>query len=93
MTDKLLENLLESKTTDLSTQEDRILEPLLEEISLITDPNISSFVRAVLLRATDFWSVPATNGPLIAKITLQSKFQLPFYKKLKKTRKVIWANQ
>lgn len=39
------------------TEEDKILAPLLEEIDIIEDPGILSFVRAVLVKApSHFWS-------------------------------------
>lgn len=40
--------------------EDIILEPLLEEINLILDQNIRSFVRSILYRSGDFWQMPAS---------------------------------
>jgi hypothetical protein len=40
--------------------EDVILAPLLDEINLIIDHNIKSFVRSILYRSGDFWLMPAS---------------------------------
>lgn len=48
-------------SADIMEKEDLILEPLLEEISLIQDQGIRLFVRAMLLAADDlFWSGPSS---------------------------------
>ena len=40
--------------------EDKKLEPLLEEIDLILDENIKSFVRSILFKADIFWEIPSS---------------------------------
>lgn len=58
MKDDLLDEILQDNRP--FKEEDEILRPLLEEIDLIDDPNIMSFVRAVLIKApTYFWTVPS----------------------------------
>ena len=41
-------------------EENLILKDLIEEINLISSTNIKSFVRSVLLKATDFWKIPSS---------------------------------
>jgi len=57
----VLDDLLSDKiqTTSLK-DEDKILEPLLEEINLIIDEGIRSFVRSILYRADGFWQIPSS---------------------------------
>ena len=48
--------------------ENSVLESLMDEIDLIRDPNIVSFVRSMLLKAEAFWTAPSaftetTNPP------------------------------
>lgn len=52
--------LSDDKVSVISKDEDKVLSPLLEEINLIFDPNIKSFVRSILFRADDFWLMPAS---------------------------------
>lgn len=65
-TDDLLNDLLEENDEekpafdDQIAMEDAILEPLLPEINLIYDETVKSFVRAVLLRAKNFWYIPSS---------------------------------
>ena len=40
--------------------ENEKLAPLIDEIDLIQDPGIASFVRAMLLRADVFWKIPSS---------------------------------
>lgn len=55
-----LEKVLSYNDT-AADEENKKLAPLLPEIDLITNQNIVSFVRAVLLKAPDaFWSIPST---------------------------------
>jgi hypothetical protein len=58
--DILDEILAEKPVLSQIKEEDVILEPLLEEIGLIEDENISSFVRSILVRSTDFWLMPSS---------------------------------
>lgn len=63
MPDKdILDELLESphKAAVNFEIENSILEPLLEEIDLIQDPMIASFVRSMLLKAHIFWEIPSS---------------------------------
>lgn len=56
MKDDLLNDILQGSGEPYS-EEDKILAPLLDEIDLIDDPGILSFVRAVLVRAPAcFWT-------------------------------------
>lgn len=56
----LLDDILVENKKDFVLQENEILEPLLEEIELIEDESIKSFVRSVLLKSELFWVVPAS---------------------------------
>lgn len=59
MKDDLLDDLLKNQPEPYD-EEDKILAPLLEEIDLIDDPGILSFVRAVLVKAPSyFWTEPS----------------------------------
>jgi hypothetical protein len=56
MKDDLLDDILKNQPEPYD-EEDKILAPLLEEIDLIDDPGILSFVRAVLVKAPSyFWT-------------------------------------
>lgn len=55
--DKLLDEDVLFKKNE---KENKILSSLLEEINLIKTTNIKSFVRSVLLKAKDFWEMPAS---------------------------------
>lgn len=58
----ILNKIIESSNSSLTDREieDSILEPLMEEIDLIRDHSISSFVRSMLLRAEEFWKIPGS---------------------------------
>lgn len=60
-TKDLYSKMLDSASGDESVIEieNQVLAPLLDEISLIKDWNIASFVRSILLRAGPFWSIPS----------------------------------
>jgi hypothetical protein len=67
--DNLLDELLNEEPvseadTSFFDEEDKVLEPLLDEINLIQDQAIRFFVRSVLLRVTEyhhgFWEIPAS---------------------------------
>lgn len=63
MTDKnsILDDLLNEENQFLSNEEeDKFLKPLLEEINLIQNSAIKSFVRSVLLQAKSFWKIPSS---------------------------------
>jgi len=59
---KILDKLIESSTSNICDRdiEDSVLEPLMEEIDLIRDPSISSFVRSMLLKSDTFWRIPGS---------------------------------
>jgi len=56
----ILDDILEDETAASQQHEDEILGPLLQEINLITDESIKSFVRSILLKADIFWSIPSS---------------------------------
>lgn len=56
----LLDDILVENKTDVFSQENEMLAPLLEEINLIQDESIVSFVRSVLLKAGVFWTIPSS---------------------------------
>jgi len=58
--DMLEEILAEKVVHSQIKEEDIILEPLLDDINLIEDENIRSFVRSILVRSTDFWLMPSS---------------------------------
>jgi HD superfamily phosphohydrolase YqeK len=57
----ILDEILSNEKSIASIKEEnKKLEPILEEIELIKDENIKSFVRSILLRSEDFWKIPAS---------------------------------
>lgn len=58
----ILNKIIQSSNSSLTDKEieDSVLEPLLEEIELIRDHSISSFVRSLLLRSKEFWKIPGS---------------------------------
>jgi hypothetical protein len=56
----LLDDLLVENKIDSYSQENELLAPLLEEINLIEDEGILSFVRSILLKAGVFWTIPSS---------------------------------
>ena len=57
----ILDEILSEKTEITSLkEEDKKLEPLLEEINLILDENIKSFIRSILYKADSFWEIPSS---------------------------------
>ena len=56
---QVLDDLLSDKVQATSLkEEDKVLKPLLDEIDLIVDDAIRSFVRSILYRAEGFWEIP-----------------------------------
>lgn len=45
---------------DNNTEENLKLEKLIKEINLISSTNIKSFVRSILLKSKDFWTIPSS---------------------------------
>lgn len=63
MNKSLSDIILNSGDNDAKNEDDQ-LEPLSDEIDLIIDPKIKSFVKSVLLRASPFWaSASSVNAP------------------------------
>ena len=57
----ILDEILSENSFIVSLKnEDTILAPLLEEINYIKDESIKSFVRSILLRAGNFWTIPSS---------------------------------
>ena len=56
----LLDQILVDNKKEIIDEENSILSPLLDEINLINDEGIRSFVRSVLLKAGIFWSIPSS---------------------------------
>lgn len=55
-----LDELIDSGYKDVQVQEDDFLAPLLDEINLIKNDEVRSFVRSVLLKASIFWGIPSS---------------------------------
>ena len=60
MSKSILDDILKEDTSSQIIQEDEYLAPLLEEIALIDDEGIKSFVRSLLLKASTFWEIPSS---------------------------------
>lgn len=60
MKKNVLDEIIESSNKDIEEQEDEFLSPLLEEINLIKNEDIKTFVRSVLLKSKMFWNVPSS---------------------------------
>jgi hypothetical protein len=57
----ILDEILSENSFIVSLKnEDTFLSPLLEEINYIKDESIKSFVRSILLRAGNFWTIPSS---------------------------------
>lgn len=56
----LLDDILVEDKKQLIDQENEILYPLLDEINMINDDAIKSFVRSILLKTDIFWMVPSS---------------------------------
>lgn len=57
----LLDDILTENKNNLFKLEDEVLLPLLEEINLIDNDGIRSFVRSILLKADSFWIIPSSH--------------------------------
>jgi HD superfamily phosphohydrolase YqeK len=60
MAKNILDEILKTDISDVFTSENEVLKDLLEEIDLIQDDSIASFVRSVLLKAESFWMIPSS---------------------------------
>ena len=57
----ILDDLLSEKAASHSIKdEDKILSPLIDEINMIENEGIKSYVRSILYRAEGFWEIPAS---------------------------------
>lgn len=57
----LLDDLLDdSPIVSMISEEDKFLESIIEEVELISDEGLKSFVRSILIRADLFWKIPAS---------------------------------
>jgi len=59
---RILNQIINNSDNSISDRdiEDAILEPLMEELDIIKDPSVSSFVRSMLLKADTFWKIPGS---------------------------------
>lgn len=60
MPKSILDDILKNDNSQTSIKEDDILNPLLSEIDLISNDDIKSFVRSILLKSEIFWSIPSS---------------------------------
>lgn len=60
MPKSILDDILKNDESQHSVKEDDILSPLLEEINLINNEDIKSFIRSILLKADMFWEIPSS---------------------------------
>lgn len=59
--ESILDQILNEESDSISYEEEnKILQPLSEEIDMISDSNIKSFVKSILLRAEGFWKIPSS---------------------------------
>lgn len=54
------EILLDKNNSSIMKDEDKLLEPLINEINMIRDENVRLFVRSILLRSKSFWIIPSS---------------------------------
>lgn len=52
--------LYEKNVSHTIKEEDKVLNPLINEINMIENEGIKSFVRSILYRAEGFWDIPAS---------------------------------
>lgn len=59
--ESILDEILNEEKDSITIEEENaILAPLFDEIELISDYNIRSFVRSILVRAESFWKIPSS---------------------------------
>lgn len=57
----ILDDILNQEKDSITIEEENsILSPLIDEIEMIHDVNIKSFVKSVLIRADSFWDIPSS---------------------------------
>lgn len=65
--DKVLDSLMKEEDSEEDSQafkkESEFLEPLMDEIGLISSQPIQYFVRSLLMRAQEFWYAPSDCSP------------------------------
>ena len=60
MAKNILDEILKEDKSDTVSNENEVLSELLDEINLINDDALSSFVRSILLKADCFWTIPSS---------------------------------
>lgn len=60
MAKNILDEILKQDKNDIISNENEVLAELLDEINLINDDALASFVRSILLKAEIFWSIPSS---------------------------------
>lgn len=60
MAKNILDEILKTDISDIFSSENEVLKDLLDEINLIQDDAIASFVRSILLKAESFWMIPSS---------------------------------
>lgn len=60
MSKNILDEIIDGNKSSQQENEDQILATLIDEINLIKDDDVKSFVRSVLLRANLFWKIPSS---------------------------------
>lgn len=60
MAKNILDEILKQDKNDVISNENEVLSELLDEINLINDDALASFVRSVLLKAEIFWTIPSS---------------------------------
>ena len=59
--DSILDEILNKEKDSISiVEENAILQPVMEELDMISDDNIKSFVKSILIRADSFWTIPSS---------------------------------
>jgi hypothetical protein len=62
MSKNILDDILDNDKSNSTAEEDLILDPLLNEINIISSEEIKSFVRSILLKSEYFWSSPEVEN-------------------------------
>ena len=60
MAKNILDEILKQDISNVVANEDSVLQKLLDEINLIQDDGIASFVRSILLKSESFWIIPSS---------------------------------
>jgi HD superfamily phosphohydrolase YqeK len=59
--DSILDEILNKEHDSISIgEENTILQPIMEELNMISDDHIKSFVKSILLRSESFWMIPSS---------------------------------